>query len=223
MTYGSSAHWDAVFADRWQRGDDLDWGDQWTPAFVPTLKAHRVRRVLELGCGTGNDALRLARHGFAVTALDFSEEAIRQARLKGTEVTFMVADIAAPLAFADSQIDAVMSNVALHMFSDVDTRRIFREVERTLRPDGLFVFHVNSTDDMDLRERNHPRAFEIEPGFYREADGQTMRFFSRAYLEDLLQPFQQLSLEHVEIAHHHTGAPFKRVWRAICRRPSRAA
>ena len=39
-------------------------------------------RVLELGCGTGTNAIFLARAGFSVTAVDLSEEALRQARSK---------------------------------------------------------------------------------------------------------------------------------------------
>jgi ubiquinone/menaquinone biosynthesis C-methylase UbiE len=52
-----------------------------------------VRTVLELGCGTGNDAARLADEGYEVTAVDLSGEAIGQARAKfGSLARFLVAD-----------------------------------------------------------------------------------------------------------------------------------
>lgn len=45
-----------------------------------------------------------------------------------------------------------------------------------------------------------------------------MRFFSRAYLLELLAGWEVLELDHVEIADERTGEPFKRVWRAAARR-----
>lgn len=56
-------------------------------------------RVLELGCGTGTNAIFLARAGFSVTAVDLSEEALRQARSKaeaaGVDIEFIQADVTA--------------------------------------------------------------------------------------------------------------------------------
>lgn len=53
--------------------------------------------TLELGCGTGTNAVWLAEHGFSVTAIDISRVAIRQAQEKaaarGVPVEFVVADL----------------------------------------------------------------------------------------------------------------------------------
>jgi cyclopropane fatty-acyl-phospholipid synthase-like methyltransferase len=53
--------------------------------------------VLELGCGTGTNAIELARRGYLVTAVDFVPAAIRKARDKaqaaGVEVDFREADL----------------------------------------------------------------------------------------------------------------------------------
>jgi hypothetical protein len=51
-----------------------------------------------------------------------------------------------------------------------------------------------------------------------EESGQTMHFFSDAYLRDLLAGWSELSLIAAQIAHQRTGEPFKRVWRGIARR-----
>lgn len=48
---------------------------------LPAVLGHR-RRILELGCGTGEDAIHLARAGHQVFATDASEEMVRIARLK---------------------------------------------------------------------------------------------------------------------------------------------
>jgi SAM-dependent methyltransferase len=51
------------------------------PDILPQLKLSKSR-VLILGCGSGNDAAYFARQGHAVTAVDFSEEAIARAEQK---------------------------------------------------------------------------------------------------------------------------------------------
>ena len=76
MQYAPAAHWDQVFRTRRDLGEDLDWGDQWTGAFAPILQTYQMQNVLDLGCGTGNDVLRLAQHGYTVVGLDHSREAI---------------------------------------------------------------------------------------------------------------------------------------------------
>jgi methyl halide transferase len=54
------------------------------------------KSVLEIGCGTGTNAVELARRGFAVTAVDMVEQPIQEARRKAGEakvqVDFRVAD-----------------------------------------------------------------------------------------------------------------------------------
>ena len=53
-------------------------------------------RVLEMGCGTGSNAIHLARQGFQVTAFDLAPRAIEQAVARagqaGVSVDFRVAD-----------------------------------------------------------------------------------------------------------------------------------
>ena len=115
------SYWDEYFARHRTAGTDLDWGGRWTEPFLPLLRNARADRVLELGCGSGNDAARLARAGFEVVAVDASAEAIGIAR-KHQGVEFLVADMTEPLPFADASFDAVMANVSLHMFPDALTR-----------------------------------------------------------------------------------------------------
>jgi SAM-dependent methyltransferase len=175
--------------------------------------------VLELGCGAGHDAARLARAGFQVAATDLSAQALRQARARhGGVVSFLRADMAAGLPVAGGRFDAVMSNVALHMFPDAVTRRVFAEIGRVVRPGGLLAFHVNALEDRPLRARTRLGTREIEPDFVLEPSGQTMHFFSAAYLRDLLAGWADVRLKLVPIADSGTGEVYKQVWRGLARR-----
>ncbi len=54
-------------------------------------------RAIDLGCGTGANAIFLAQHGFEVTGVDFSQAAIEKARQKanaaGVQINFVVDDL----------------------------------------------------------------------------------------------------------------------------------
>jgi SAM-dependent methyltransferase len=218
VTYAGAEFWDRFFRQRRESGNDLDWGVVWTGPFLVPLREAGVRTILELGCGTGNDAARLAGEGYSVTAIDLSGEAIEQAQTRfGSVVRFVVADMTQRLPFADGGFDAVMSNVAMHMFPDGVTRAVFAEVRRLVRPGGLFLFHVNALEDRPLRALWQP-ARELEPDYVAEESGQTMHFFSEAYLRELLGGWRGLHLGSIQIPHRETGEPFKHVWRGIAHR-----
>jgi SAM-dependent methyltransferase len=152
MTFAGVEYWDSYFRGLRETGDDLDWGGRWTALFLGPLREAGAATVLELGCGTGNDAARLARKGYTVTAIDLSGEAIAAARSRhGSLAGFRVADMSKPLPFEDGSFGAVMSNVALHMFPDAVTRAVFAEIRRVVRPGGLLLFHVNALGDRPLQ------------------------------------------------------------------------
>ena len=217
-TIAGAEYWDSFFQQRRESGRDLDWEGRWIEPFLAPLRDASAATVLELGCGTGNDAARLADSGYVVTAVDVSGEAIRWGQSRfGTRVDFRVADITQQLPFPQSSFDAVMSNVALHMFPDGVTRSVFAEIGRVVRPGGLFLLHVNAIEDRPLRARARPVVREIEPDYVLEETGQTMHFFSDDYLRELLEPWREVHLESVEIL-DPAGRPYKRVWRAIAHR-----
>jgi SAM-dependent methyltransferase len=219
VTGGQRRYWDEYFRRLADRGDDLDWGGRWIEPFLGPLRAAEARLLLEVGCGTGNDAARLAEAGFDVTAVDLSPEAIARARRRyGSLATFGVADVAEPLPFADASFDAVLSNVSLHMFSWSVTPGVVAEIERVVRPVGLFGFHVNARADRPLRARQRPVARELEPNYVLEEAGQAVRFFSAGELRRLLAGWDDVQLGLVEIADPETGEPFKVVWRGCATR-----
>jgi SAM-dependent methyltransferase len=218
VTHAGAEFWDRFFRRRLESGNDLDWEGMWTEPFVVPLREAGVRTILELGCGTGNDAARLADAGYSVTAIDLSGEAVGQARARyGSRAKFVVADMTERLPFPGGGFDAVMSNVAIHMFPDGVTRAVFAEVGRLVRPAGLFLFHVNALEDRPLRARSLP-ARELEPDYVVEESGQTMHFFSEAYLRELLADWHEVHLVPVPVPHRRTGELYKQVWRGLARR-----
>jgi ubiquinone/menaquinone biosynthesis C-methylase UbiE len=101
----------------------------------------RGRAVLDLGCGTGRHALRLAQHGARATGLDFSSEMLARARDKaaraGLQATFRQHDLGCPLPADDAAFDALVCGLVLEHIADLEL--LFREMRRVVRPAGPLV------------------------------------------------------------------------------------
>src|SRR5262245_17195616 len=95
--------------------------------------------VLDLGCGTGRHALRLAAAGASVHALDFSPAMLERARQKAgpAKITFLLHDLAAPLPFAAESFDRVVCGLVVDHIADLE--RLFCEIRRVCRPTGYAV------------------------------------------------------------------------------------
>jgi ubiquinone/menaquinone biosynthesis C-methylase UbiE len=95
--------------------------------------------VLDLGCGTGRHALWLAEAGATVTAVDFSEGMLAEARRKpgADTIRFVAHDLARPLPFQPASFDLVVSGLVLEHLADLDL--FFREARRVLKPGGRAV------------------------------------------------------------------------------------
>lgn len=101
------------------------------------------RRVLDAGCGTGENALYLAAHGHVVTGVDAAATAVEHARVKadrrGIAAEFAVCD-ARDLPGYERQFDTVLDSGLFHTFSDVDRPRYVAALHRVCAPGG--VVHI---------------------------------------------------------------------------------
>jgi malonyl-CoA O-methyltransferase len=108
------------------------------PAVRAAVGDPRGLAALDLGCGTGRHALWLAAAGATVTAVDFSEGMLAEARRKpGAEaVRFLFHDLHAPLPFG-AEFELVVSGLVLEHLRDLDP--FFAEARRVLKPAGRAV------------------------------------------------------------------------------------
>lgn len=106
-------------------------------------------RILELGCGPGDDSVYFARSGHRVVAADFVrvEPSWSRAASEIPSLTFLICDLRQNLPLLDASIDVAYARLSLHYFSDDVTHDIFHEIHRVLVPDGLFVFLCKSVSD----------------------------------------------------------------------------
>ena len=145
------------------------------PAFARLADEGRLTgRLLDAGCGTGENALLAASCGADVVGVDVSPTAISRARAKAAErklpARFEVAD-ALDLTSLRLHVDTVIDSGVFHVFGDEDRARYVASLAAVLRPGGacyLMCFSDRQPGDWGPRR---VRADELRAAF---GDGWTV-------------------------------------------------
>ncbi|MDI3280725.1 MAG: class I SAM-dependent methyltransferase [Bacillota bacterium] len=116
------------------------------------LTGHRVRKVLDVACGTGRYAVELATWGLKVSALDFAWEMAQQveekARAAAVQVEVRVGDMRQVPRYFPGPFHAVLclGNSLAHLTEKGEIETFFERVHFILRPGGLFILQVVNFD-----------------------------------------------------------------------------
>jgi ubiquinone/menaquinone biosynthesis C-methylase UbiE len=96
--------------------------------------------VIDIGCGTGENALELASRGLAVLGIDASPRAIEAARTKASEreisAEFLVADALA-LGSLDRRFRTALDCGVFHVFDDPERPVYVASLASVLEPGGV--------------------------------------------------------------------------------------
>jgi len=142
------------------------WFDQnWRKKAVEKILDKNPRRVLDLGTGTGDLALRIAKKGgkkVEVHGLDFSKPMLELARMKAQKlgldrIEFQFGDAAA-IPFDTGYFDALGIAFAFRnlTYRNPDTQKFLSEILRVLRTGGRFVaVETSQPDNPILRKLFH--------------------------------------------------------------------
>lgn len=114
------------------------------PATERLLETEPGDRILEIACGNGVTARRLADLGADVVATDFSEKFLERAKSRNTEnIEYRLVDATSEaelLALGEGGFDAAVCNMAL--MDMVDIEPLLRSLTKLLAPEGRFVFSI---------------------------------------------------------------------------------
>ena len=150
--------------------------------------------VLDVGCGTGRHAIRLAAAGATVHALDFSAGMLEQARKKpgAAGICFKVHDLSEPLPFPAGVFDRVLCGLVVDHIADL--AGLFREMLRVCRPTGCVVVTVM-----------HPALMlrGVQARFNDPESGQVIRPASQAHeLSDYILAAARAGCEFDHLSEH---------------------
>lgn len=128
--------------DSYRTGENAKFYEQVFDYIKSVLNAQKGATFLDAGCGTGAHSIRLAKRGFSVVAIDFSEYILKRAELNirsiGLQDKIMLQrESILSLPFADGTFDYILCwGVLMHI---PDVEKAISELERVLKKGGILV------------------------------------------------------------------------------------
>lgn len=115
------------------------------PELLSFIANHPPGRALDLGCGTGTNAITLAKNNWQVTAIDFAIPAIQAARRKarhaGVQIDFRVGDVT-DIADLAPPFDLILDIGCFHGL-DSEKRQVYLDqISRLLADKGTFLIYM---------------------------------------------------------------------------------
>jgi len=122
------------------------WDTNLTPPEVHEfISQNPPGRALDLGCGTGTNAITLAQHGWRVSGVDFIARPIRAARKKARQaqvkVDFRVGDVTRLTNFTDP-FDLILDIGCYHSLTSIGRQDYRSNVIRLLNTGGTFLLYT---------------------------------------------------------------------------------
>jgi len=166
--------------------ENIPWNlDNPPELLVDAVESGRIKpcRAVDLGCGFGNYAAWLARQGFEVTGMDFSEKAIEQARksIAGEELDcrFITVDLLGDMSEWKSTFEFAFDWELLHHIFPGYRSRYIDNVHAILKHQGLYLsVHFSEKDP----------AFGGQGKFRKTPLGTELYFSSEAEMRRLYEP-----------------------------------
>ncbi len=155
---------DAQAYDVEEGGDNADYPltEQWARATGGPL--------LDLACGTGTMAIRVAQLGYQVTGVDIIPEMIawasQKAQTQGVSIEWVVADARTFHLQKQFRFIYMLGNAFQHFLSRADQEALLARVREHLHPQGCFLFGTRNPSPRNLFAARFP-----EPQTYTMPDG----------------------------------------------------
>ena len=113
---------------------------------VSFFKKRGVRKILDLGCGTGRHVIYFAKNNFDVYGVDIAEEGIKLTKewlkKENLQANLNISSIYQKLPYKDDFFDAVVSTNTIHHEKIDNIRKAIQEIERVLKPGSLVFITV---------------------------------------------------------------------------------
>ncbi|MBQ9956517.1 MAG: class I SAM-dependent methyltransferase [Ruminococcus sp.] len=117
-------------------------------AIIKKFKTTKENILLDLACGTGSISEQMARLGYDVIGVDYSEEmlgiAIEKKFDSGLSIQYLCQDMRTIDMFGTVDVTICALDSINHLSSADDVKKVFQRVSLFAEPQGLFIFDVNT-------------------------------------------------------------------------------
>jgi len=127
------------------------------------FRKYHCRNVIDIGCGTGNHALRLSKMGYQVTGVDVSSTMLEIAKAKDKEakIKFIKGDMKKleKVVPKGQRFDAAicLGQVFSHLMTNKDVQALLNRLHKILKQNGLFVFSARNAKKINEEYLNKLR------------------------------------------------------------------
>jgi len=132
--------------DRYNKKNDIWSLNNCNPVLVQVLEEKLISppgKILIAGCGKGDDAIFLAKKGFSVTAVDFSDEAVKSTELLAQKeletLTLKKIDLFDLNKEYNEEFDFIYEYVTICAVDQERVEELIMNFASALKPGGLFV------------------------------------------------------------------------------------
>jgi SAM-dependent methyltransferase len=115
------------------------------PELLDFIANHNPGRALDLGCGTGTNAITLAKHGWEVTGVDFVKRAINLARQNAQQYSVQVdlrVDDVTRLVSISGNFDLVLDIGCFHSLPPTTRQPYILKINNLLADSGTFLLYL---------------------------------------------------------------------------------
>lgn len=205
-----NAHLDPLWDSATRSHAFVDRSVDWIERVAPP---DRYPSLLDLGCGPGLYAERLARKGYRVTGLDFSQRSIAYARqsaeAQGLSITYLLDDYLG--LFADASYDLItLINYDFGVLSTENRQCLLGRIYRALRPGGLLMLDVFTPEHYAGQQERRAWEFAENGGFFSPDPYLCLHTLYRYDAENTFLRQHLIVTETKTLCHHiweHTFTP----------------
>lgn len=185
----------------WSKNTD----DYWvTPCVESAFLAERwqsegFKSFLDLGCGLGRHAVYMGTHGFEVTAIDLSDEAVQAtqnwAERENLQIKICTGNML-DLPFKDNSFDCIIAYNVIYHTDTAGFQEALEEIQRVLRPGGELFLTLISKNTWSYHQSHKRKRIDENTVLRNENEtGEDIPHFF-ANLNDIKRFFVNFKLIH---------------------------
>lgn len=199
--------WEKIFQ---KKGKVFTEPHEYMKKVVQTFKKQGVRKVLDLGSGSGRHIIYFAKNSFLVYGLDNSLSGLDMTKKwlneEGLNAELVEQEMSDRFPWKAGFFDAVISIQVIHHADITAIKKIISEIERVLKKNGFIFITVPKL-------KNQGKNFkQIEPNTYIPLDGHEKglphHYFTTKELKDFFSNFNIVDI-HIDKENHYCLAAFK--------------